>query len=88
MAHEHTSPTLYGMMAEFNTPGELVRAAERTRLAGYRNFDAYSPIPIEELNEAIGIRRTRLPFIVLMGGILGGLGGTVSSTGPRSSNTR
>ena len=43
MAHEHTSPTLYGMMAEFNTPGELVRAAERTRLAGYRNFDAYSP---------------------------------------------
>ena len=75
MAHEHTAPTLYGLMAEFSTPGELVKAAERTRLAGYRNFDAYSPIPIEELSEAMGLRRTRLPLLVLLGGIAGGLGG-------------
>ena len=38
-------------------------------------MDAYSPIPIEELNEALGLRRTRLPRLVLLGGILGGLGG-------------
>ena len=38
-------------------------------------MDAYSPIPIEELNEALGLRRTRLPQLVLLGGILGGLGG-------------
>ena len=75
MAHEHAAPTLYGLMAEFNTPGELVTAAERVRLAGYRNFDAYSPIPIEELSEAMGMRRTRLPLIVLIGGIVGGLAG-------------
>jgi hypothetical protein len=75
MAHEHTAPTLFGLMAEFDTPSELVRAAERTRLAGYRNFDAYSPIPIEELSEAMELKRTRLPIIVLIGGILGGLGG-------------
>ena len=44
-------------------------------MQGYRNMDAYSPIPIEELNEALGLRRTRLPMLVLLGGILGGLGG-------------
>ena len=75
MAHEQTVPTLYGLMAEFDTPAELVTAAERTRLAGYRKFEAYSPIPIEELNEAMGFRRTRLPLLVLLGGIFGGLAG-------------
>ena len=75
MAHAEASPTLYGLMAEFETPTALVTAAERARLAGYRNMDAYSPIPIEELNEALGLRRTRLPMLVLAGGILGGLAG-------------
>ena len=75
MAHEQTVPTLYGLMAEFDTPGKLVKAAERVRLAGFKNFDAYSPIPIEELSEAMGLRRTRLPLIVLLGGIGGGLAG-------------
>jgi len=60
-------------MAEFETPSALVEAAERARLAGYRNMDAYSPIPIEELNEALGLRRTRLPMLVLAGGLIGGL---------------
>ena len=75
MAHVETSPTLYGLMAEFETPTALVAAAERARLEGYRNMDAYSPIPIEELSEALGLRRTRLPMLVLAGGILGGLAG-------------
>jgi hypothetical protein len=75
MAHVEASPTLYGLMAEFETPTALVTAAERARLAGYRNMDAYSPIPIEELNEALGLRRTRLPMLVLAGGIFGGLAG-------------
>ena len=38
-------------------------------------MDAYSPIPIEELNEALDLKRTRLPLLVLLGGIFGGLGG-------------
>jgi hypothetical protein len=62
-------------MAEFNTPAELVRAATRARLAGYRKMDAYSPIPIEELSDAMEMKRTRLPLIVLIGGICGGLAG-------------
>ena len=75
MAHEQATPTLYGLMAEFDTPTKLVKAAERVRLAGFKNFDAYSPIPIEELSEAMGMQRTRLPLIVLLGGIFGGIGG-------------
>ena len=75
MAHEQAAPTIYGLMAEFENPTTLVRAAEVARLAGYRNMDAYSPIPIEELSEALGLRRTRLPVLVLLGGLLGGAGG-------------
>src|SRR6478735_2766555 len=75
MAHEETAPTLYGLMAEFGTPTDLVAAAEKARLAGYRKMDAYSPIPIEELSEALGLPRTRLPKLVFLGGLLGGLGG-------------
>jgi hypothetical protein len=75
MAHEVPAPTLYGLMAEFATPTALVEAAERARLEGYRQMDAYSPIPIEELSEALGLRRTRLPILVFAGGLLGGLGG-------------
>jgi hypothetical protein len=75
MAHDVSSPTLYGLMAEFATPTALVQAAERARLEGYRQMDAYSPIPIEELNEALGLRRTRLPILVFIGGLLGGIGG-------------
>ena len=62
-------------MAEFDNPGALVEAATKARLAGYRKMDAYSPIPVEALDEALGLRRTRLPLLVLIGGILGGIGG-------------
>jgi len=69
------TPTLYGLMAEFDNPTALVEATTRARLDGYRNMDAFTPIPIHELDEALGLRRTRLPRLVLLGGILGGLGG-------------
>ncbi len=75
MSHPETPASLYGLMAEFETATELVHATERARLAGYRKMDAYSPIPIEELNEALGLRRTRLPILVFLGGLAGGLAG-------------
>jgi hypothetical protein len=75
MSHSETPATMYGLMAEFETASALVAATEKARLAGYRRMDAYSPIPIEELSEALGLERTRLPKLVLLGGILGGLGG-------------
>src|SRR6476659_9752516 len=70
-----TQAKLYGIMAEFDNPSELVAAARRTYEAGYRRINGYSPYPIEELDEAIGFKRTTLPLIVLAGGIIGGLGG-------------
>ena len=66
---------LYGLMAEFGDSGELVAAARRAHAAGYRRMDAYSPLPIEGLAEAIGFRHTRLPLVVLVGGLAGCAGG-------------
>jgi hypothetical protein len=66
---------LYGLMAEFATAEALREAAQRTYADGYRRMDAYSPFPIDGLSEAIGFQRTRLPLIVLIGGIAGCLGG-------------
>jgi hypothetical protein len=65
----------YGMMAEFDSPTALVIAARTARDAGYRRMDAYSPIPVEELHEALGLPKTKLPFVVLGGAIVGGMGG-------------
>jgi hypothetical protein len=68
-------PLVYGLLAEFSDPTELVTAAHQTRAAGYTRFDAYTPFPIEELAEAMGRHRSLLPLLVLIGGILGGLAG-------------
>ena len=68
-------PPIYGLMAEFEDVQQLVEAARRTREAGYRHYDAYTPIPVEELAEVMHAHDTRLPWLVLVGGILGGVGG-------------
>ena len=68
-------PIIYGVMAEFDNPEMLRDGAERAHAAGYRRMDAYSPFPVEGLAEVIGFKRTQLPLIVLIGGILGGIGG-------------
>ena len=70
-----TRPPIYGLMAEFDSPSALVAAAKRTHDYGYKRMDAYSPFPIEELTEAIEFHDRRLPFVVLCGGIIGGLAG-------------
>jgi hypothetical protein len=67
--------TIYGLMAEFDNPTAIVAAARRAYEEGYRKMDAYTPIPVEELTEALGFKRTRLPLVVLIGGIIGCLGG-------------
>ena len=65
----------YGLMAEFDSPTALVAAARKAREAGFRKMDAYSPMPIEELHDALGLPQTKLPFVVLGGAIFGGLAG-------------
>jgi hypothetical protein len=68
-------PPIYGLLAEFDTPDGLVTATRQAHARGFRQMDAYSPFPIEELPEALGVRKTRLPLLVLIGGILGGATG-------------
>jgi len=68
-------PNIYGLMAEFDDPNDLVAAAYRAHYEGYRRMDAYSPFPIEELHDALGEHHSTLPLIVLIGGIVGCIGG-------------
>ena len=69
------APRVYGLMAEFQDPSEVVAAARAVRAEGYRKVDAYSPFPIEELSEALGFHRSWLPPLVLLGGVAGAAGG-------------
>lgn len=66
---------LHGIMAEFGNPTDLVVAIHKARAAGYRTMDAYSPIPVEEVSEALHIHDRKLPLLVLLGGIAGCIGG-------------
>jgi uncharacterized membrane protein len=66
---------IYGVMAEFDSPTALVNAARAARENGYRKMDAYSPFPIEELSDVLHLHKNKLPLIVLIAGIIGGLTG-------------
>jgi hypothetical protein len=67
--------TLYGIMAEFETPTDLVVAARKVREAGYKKFDAYSPYPIHEMDDAMDLHDNRVSLFTLIGGICGAVGG-------------
>jgi uncharacterized membrane protein len=69
-----TTP-IYGILAEFESPSTLTAAARSVKAKGYSKVEAYSPFAIEEVNEALGLHHNRLPLIVLVCGILGGLTG-------------
>lgn len=62
---------LYGLLAEFDRAETVLAAANRTREAGYRQFDAYTPFPIDGLAEAVGFRDTRVLWLTLVGGLFG-----------------
>jgi hypothetical protein len=66
---------LYGLMAEIDTATELVDAAREIRDAGYRKTDAFSPFPLHEIDEALGIKRSILPYLCFGGGLIGLLTG-------------
>ena len=61
----------YGLLAEFDTPSDLVRAARQAREDGWRRMDCYTPYPVEEAAEAIGFHRNRVPLVTLIGGLMG-----------------
>lgn len=75
MSGHDKQPGLYALVAEFNETDELLNAAEKVRDEGYKDTDAHVPFPVHGLDEALGIKRSILPWFVLLGGILGGSGG-------------
>ena len=66
---------LYGVIAEFTKGEELLHAVQSARKEGYQVMEAYTPYPIEELNDAIGHGPSRVPLLVLLGGIAGAVFG-------------
>jgi hypothetical protein len=66
-----TATGVYGLLARFENVDDFVSAAKRVREAGYRDWDAHSPFPVHGMDDAMGIRGTRLPWIVLVGGATG-----------------
>jgi hypothetical protein len=64
-------PRFFGYLAEFETPGELMHAAEQIRDAGYQKWDCMTPFPVHGLDAAMGIKKTILPWLVLGGGLTG-----------------
>jgi hypothetical protein len=73
VAGEPTGP--YGVMAEFDNPEDLIEATRHAYAQGYRMMEAYTPFPVEGLPEALNFRHNKIPAVVLIGGIVGGLSG-------------
>ncbi len=65
----------YGLVAEFDAPDALLKAAKTAYRTGYRKIEAYSPMPIEGLSAAVGFRRTYVPLFTLLAGLAGAAGG-------------
>jgi hypothetical protein len=71
MSETNTDKELYGYLAEFEQPGDLIAAAAKVRDAGFQHWDCHTPFPVHGLDGAMGIKGTRLPFLVLGGGLTG-----------------
>ncbi|MEW5794792.1 MAG: DUF3341 domain-containing protein [Candidatus Zixiibacteriota bacterium] len=70
-----TQKRVYSVLAEFATSGELLKAAEKVRDAGYRKFDCHSPFPIHGMDAAMGLPRSKVGYIAGISGLCGGLFG-------------
>lgn len=64
---------IYGYLCEFSSARALYEAAEKVRDAGFRRWDVHSPFPIHGMNEAMGLKRSILPWFVFFGGATGTL---------------
>jgi hypothetical protein len=65
------SPALYGLIAEYDTPEDLLKGCAAARDAGYKNLDAFAPFPVEGLSQACGFKDKFIPILMLCGGIVG-----------------
>ncbi len=84
-----TDGGLHGVMAEFDSAQACVDAARRVASEGFTKFETYTPVPVEELNTVIHMKRTKLPMATLAGGLIGmATGFALPVLGVGASNTR
>ena len=62
---------VYGYLAEFKNASQLYKAAEKVRDAGFKKWDCYTPYPVHGLDDAMGVKRSVLPYFVFFGGLTG-----------------
>src|SRR3954467_9426317 len=68
-------PLLAGLLAEFEDVDSVMRAARHVRDEGFTRWDVHSPFPVHGMDEAMGIKQTILPWLVLVGGVVGAISG-------------
>ncbi|MBS1704262.1 MAG: DUF3341 domain-containing protein [Armatimonadetes bacterium] len=71
VAMDSTSPAYHGMIAEFTDPDDILAAARKVRAAGYTHLDAYTPMPVHHLDDAIGFKDTKVQWTIFIAGLLG-----------------
>jgi hypothetical protein len=74
LAPAETRARLWGVLAEFETVDALIAAAAQVREAGFTRFDTHAPVPMHGIDEAMGIRMSKLPWVVALGGLVGSAG--------------
>jgi hypothetical protein len=70
-------PTPYGLIGEFETPGEVLRAAQRVRDAGFRKWDVFTPFPVHGMDHAMGMKNSKVGWFAFLGGLAGFITGMV-----------
>lgn len=75
--HENNGPGVYGLVAEFETPDQLVQAARKANEAGFTRMDAYSPYPVGDVADAMGYRKSEMGPVMFIGGMLGATAGFI-----------
>jgi len=66
-----TLKRVHGYLAEFDSVKDVYHAAEQVRDAGYQRWDVHSPFPIHGMDHAMGVKRSKLPWLVFFGGLAG-----------------
>jgi hypothetical protein len=69
--NEQEAKPLFGIIAEYNTPTEIVRASKKVRDAGYDRWDTFTPFPVHGIDQAMGIKMTKLPWFVIVMALVG-----------------
>ena len=62
----------HGLLAQYESPADIFHACEKVRDAGYQRWDSCTPFPVHGLDKAMGLKPSRLPWMVLLGGLFGG----------------